>query len=102
MGAFNETTGQAYQGKNVMRMLVAEGENGYDERHGWAGFKQWVDAGRVVRKGEHGVACLTVVNAGATTNENGERVGGTRKPRGFRVFHYDQTTELEQSEEAAS
>ena len=90
MGAFNETTRQPYQGKNILRLLTAEAENGYSDSRGWAGYQQWTAAGRVVRKGEHGTPCLTVVTVGA--DENGK--GGSRKPRSFRVFHFDQTTEL--------
>jgi antirestriction protein ArdC len=87
MAARNETTGTAYQGRNVARLLGAEDDRGYDESRGWAGYTQWLKAGRVVRKGEHGVSCMTVVSV---TDDKGTH----RKPRGFRVFHYDQTTEL--------
>lgn len=87
MSAKNETTGAEYRGKNVDRLLMAEAEHGYGDEHGWAGFHQWLGAGRVVRKGEHGTACMTVVTV---TDDK----GSARKPRGFRVFHYDQTQEL--------
>lgn len=86
----NETTGTPYQGRNVDRLAEAEQANGYDSAHGWAGYKQWLAIGRVVRKGEHGTPCLTVVTIGGDAEGN----GGTRKPRGFRVFHFDQTTAL--------
>lgn len=87
MSATNETTGAAYQGRNVLRLVMVEIEREYDGRRGWAGFKQWLDAGRVVRKGEHGTPCMTVVTV---TDDKGT----ARKPRGFRVFHYDQTEPL--------
>jgi|SRR5215471_1973753 len=96
MGAFNETTRAEYQGRNVDRLVNAEILHGYDSRRGWAGYRQWLDAGRVVRKGEHGVSCLTVVTVDRDANGH----GGTRKPRGFRVFHYDQTVELDGSDAA--
>lgn len=91
MTAFNETTGAEYQGKNVDRLFYAEIEHGYDETRGWAGYRQWLEAGRVVRKGEHGTPCMTVI-----TVDDGDR--SARKPRGFRVFHYDQTVELTEAE----
>jgi antirestriction protein ArdC len=90
MAAMNETTGAEYQGKNVDRLEVAEAEFGYDESHGWAGFTQWRSVGRTVKRGQHGVPCMTVINV---DEDNSGRT--VRKPRGFRVFHYDQTEPLE-------
>lgn len=90
VGAFNATTGAAYRGGNIMRLAIACAENGYSEGGGWAGFAQWLGAGRVVRKGEHGTACMTVVTV---EGKSGNR---ETRPRGFRVFHRDQTDELEQ------
>jgi antirestriction protein ArdC len=87
----NETTGTEYQGRNVERLMIATAAAGYDAAHGWAGFTQWKAAGRIVRKGEHGTPCFTVVRV--DRDANGQ--GGTTKPRGFRVFHFDQTDLLE-------
>lgn len=89
MSAVNETTGQAYNGKNVDRLETAEILAGYDSRRGWAGYRQWLQAGRVVRKGEHGTPCMTVIRTEGTEGKRSRTA-----PRGFRVFHYDQTTEL--------
>jgi antirestriction protein ArdC len=94
--ATNEVTGAAYQGKNIDRLIGATVANGYDPEHGWAGFTQWRSVGRTVRRGEHGTPCLTVVTV--DKDENGR---GTRKPRGFKVFHYDQTDELPTVTEAS-
>ena len=93
VGAFNTTTGRSYQGGNVDRLAEAAVLGGYDLDKGWAGFHQWRDAGRIVRKGEHGTHCLTIVTVEADP-ETGN--AGTRKPRGFVVFHYDQTEPLEE------
>ena len=86
----NATTGAAYKGGNVLRLLVAEAEHDYrapaDLPGSWAGYRQWIGAGRQVRKGEHGTACMTVVTV---AKKNGP--GMTKVPRGFRVFHYAQT-----------
>lgn len=86
----NEVTGRPYQGGNVGRLLEATISNGYNPDRGWAGFTQWRTIGRTVRKDEHGTPCRTVV----TVDRDAEGNGGTRKPRGFKVFHYDQTAEL--------
>lgn len=89
----NATTGEAYRGGNVARLLAAEIAAGY-VGHEWAGFKQWLKAGRVVRKGEHGTSCKTVIHV---TNKKGK---AATTCRGFTVFHRDQTDEL--TEEAGA
>lgn len=85
---YNAVTGADYRGRNVDRLVGAAAAAGYDLARGWAGYRQWVDAGRCVRKGEHGTACMTVVSV------TDPKAGPVRKPRGFKVFHYDQTVEL--------
>lgn len=97
MSARNEVTGAEYKGKNVLRLIGAELEHAYDDAHGWAGFRQWLSVGRVVRKGEHGTSCLTVMTD--KKDADGQTTG--RGVRGFRVFHYDQTMPLEDAEQAA-
>ena len=82
---YNRVTGVEYRGGNIMRLMLAEAEHGWEASRGWAGFHQWISVGRVVRKGEHGTKAMTVV-----TVEDGKT-----KPRGFVVFHYDQTEPLE-------
>ena len=86
---FNATTGTPYKGGNVLRLLVAADTAGYGPG-GWAGYRQWLAAGRQVRKGEHGTACLTVVKV--TDSRTGRLKSA---PRGFRVFHVDQTEPVE-------
>lgn len=92
---YNATTGVQYKGNNIMRLLSAECEHGYGDG-GWAGYRQWLEAGRVVRKGERGTQCMTVVRV---TDDKGHE---TTKPRGFRVFHFDQTVELDAAEDGAA
>lgn len=86
---YNATTGEQYKGGNVLRLLTAEAEAGYGPG-GWAGYRQWIAAGRQVRKGEHGTACLTVVTVPDKAGKGSKKV-----PRGFRVFHLDQTEPAE-------
>jgi hypothetical protein len=52
-------------------------------------FNAWKAAGRVVRKGEHGVKVLTFIET--TDKATGEK---TRKPWGTTVFHISQTEPL--------
>lgn len=99
----NAVTGAQYGGRNIARLQEAQLIGGYGPG-GWAGFQQWLTVGRVVRKGEHGTACVTVIGTRATSSadsasSNGPEIEGSRKGkgrgvRGFRVFHFDQTTEL--------
>lgn len=84
---YNAVTGVKYMGGNILRLLAAEAECDFG-LGGWAGFKQWLSVGRVVRKGEHGTACITVVSVVDKAGKKGTR------PRGFRVFHFDQTEAL--------
>ena len=86
---FNATTGNAYGGKNIDRLLLAELENKFDHAKGWAGYHQWLENGRQVRKGQHGVSCLTVITVTGKKSGKPEQTA-----RGFRVFHFDQTEEL--------
>lgn len=88
----NALTGAEYRGRNIPRLLVAAAEHGYNGPE-WAGFTQWRKLGRTVRAGEHGTACLTVVSV---VDDSGR--GGTR-PRGFKVFHRDQTEALPEAGE---
>lgn len=88
---YNAVTGATYRGKNIGRLVGAEVDGGYGPG-GWAGFQQWLTVDRVVRKGEHGTACVTVM---VDKTEDGEP-SKSRGVRGFRVFHYDQTTELDE------
>lgn len=88
---FNATTGQPYKGGNVIRLLEAEGEFGFNHASGWAGFHQWKDAGRVVRKGQHGTKCLRVLEFEEASGRKDTR------PRVFTVFHFDQTDPITES-----
>ena len=47
----NATTGRRYNGTNVLLLSLTAGEREYTSNR-WATFKQWKDAGSMVRKGE--------------------------------------------------
>ena len=90
---FNATTGTAYNGGTVARLLTAEVSRGFAHDAGWAGFGQWRENGRQVRKGEHGTHGLTVVSVGGDDTGKGAKT----TCRGFVVFHYDQTEPIDES-----
>jgi len=62
-------------------------------------FHAWCGAGRVVRKGEHGVQICTYVPREVTDKATGE-VKTLRMPRTATVFHIDQTGPLPAVQEA--
>lgn len=99
----NAVTGEAYRGNNIARVLEAELVNGYGAG-GWAGFHQWREIGRTVRKGEK-CSCRVVAVFGApkgssssdssdavTPDGDEPRRGGGITTRA--IFHYSQTDEL--------
>jgi antirestriction protein ArdC len=87
----NAVTGDLYHGKNVIRLLAAAAANDYPTDQ-WAGYGQWQTAGRQVRKGEHGTACVRVI--AGTDIESGKARRGVR---GFRVFNIAQTDPTEEA-----
>ena len=50
---FNASTGNAYNGINILRLWVGESANGFST-NAWASYKQWQAKGCQVRKGEKG------------------------------------------------
>ena len=83
----NPTTGRDFLKGNASRLIEMMNENEWTAGQ-FATFVQWKNAGRIVRKGEHGTKCLlpTITR----TDDGGEVVSG--KPRrGFTVFAIEQT-----------
>jgi len=74
-----------------------------------AGFKQWVGAGRIVRKGEHALGLIQVplmlnrkdADGKATVGDKGEKLQDLRF-RWVPVFDVSQTDELRQEDEAVA
>ena len=85
--AFLAHTAVKYSASNAMLILAQN-----PEASAVAGFKQWIQAGRVVRKGQKGLAIFVPV---AKKDDNNESV-----LKGFRigyVFDISQTEELEEA-----
>jgi len=73
--ALDGHTGRAYSGVNVLLLWATAAERGYPSA-GWLTFKQALDAGGHVRKGEKGTRVIfvsTFEKTDATTGETGRR-----------------------------
>ena len=85
----NALTGAEYSGQNIGLLTAQAAEKGFTSQQ-FAGFKQWLEKGRIVKKGEKAIHGLMVVTK---KTENGEK----KICRGFSVFALEQTTEMVQA-----
>jgi antirestriction protein ArdC len=86
----NPTTGRDFTRGNAVRLLEAADAAGYTSGQ-WATFVQWKNAGRMVRKGQHGTKCsLPKVEKDVDGNEIATGV----IIRSFTVFALEQTEEV--------
>jgi hypothetical protein len=74
--------------EGFMRMGIAESE--IKPRENVFTYNAWRALGRQVRKGEHGVKCLTFIEATKTDRRTGEKES-FRRPWSTTVFHVSQT-----------
>ena len=84
----NFVTGNAYTGENLVTLLQTEFVD-----PNFMTFKQALDAGRVVKKGEKGIPLKRIVTVKKTNKKTGE-VRMVRIPKFFTVFNLTQTEEL--------
>lgn len=90
----NFITGAWYRGANVLSLWASQEMNGY-ERSEWGSFRQWLDKGQCVRKGEKGTP---IVYWGQHTKPGPEDDDVTyRFARGSYVFNIAQVAPLESS-----
>lgn len=94
----NALTGVAYKGSNVPTLTAAVLANGYTS-FGFVTFKQALEMGRVVRKGEK--ACARVVRwfkvgekGSAVESETEAKTKGRMTSKSWAVFNLDQTEAL--------
>ncbi len=65
-------------------------------------YNAWLALGRQVRKGEHGVKCITFIPMEPSKSEiesaqrDGRKVSGKARPRSVTVFHVSQTDPIGQ------
>lgn len=90
----NPTTAAPYCGKNLGTLLEAAIEAGR-ECGEWAGFHQWADAGRMVRKGE---TATRIVQVRTKKGEAADGSDDSRYVKHVAVFHIGQTDELSDDE----
>lgn len=83
---YNPITGAQYSGQNIGALASQAGERGYSSM-AFAGFRQWQEKGRIVRKGEKAVHALMVVTK---KTPDGEK----KVCKGIALFNYEQTTEM--------
>jgi antirestriction protein ArdC len=89
----NALTDQEYSGGNIDLLLEAMEERGYTDSR-FLTFKQALEMGRVVRKGEKAAAFISKVVAKKRTDKDGaEKESKTVKH--YAVFNFSQTQELE-------
>lgn len=84
----NYVTGNTYTGENLVILLQTEFSD-----PNFLTFKQALDAGRVVKKGEKGIGLKRIVTVKKVDKKTGkEKV--KRVPKFFTVFNLTQTEEL--------
>ena len=84
----NAKTGNQYTNGNVFKLL----ETGYTDQV-WATYRQWIELGYQVQKGEKGTRLtkiVTVINKQATGDDNKKK----SVPRGFTVFNIAQVEKI--------
>ena len=87
---YNPTTGRPYTGGNVETLLAAQDEGGYPTAQ-WAGYGQWLAAGRQVQKGQKSTVCKMVVEK----KDKDDPKKKTKHVRTIRLFNLAQTAEVE-------
>lgn len=74
----NFTTQKAYQGYNADTLARTKYES-----NEWATYRQWLEAGFQVQKGEHGTPILKII----------ETEDGDKRPKHYKVFNFEQVKE---------
>lgn len=87
---YNPVTGNQYSGQNLGALASQAGERGYQSM-AFAGFRQWQEKGRQVKKGEKACHALMVV-------ERKDKDGMSKKVcKGIALFALEQTIEITQA-----
>ena len=84
----NYVTGNTYSGENLVILLQTEFSD-----PNFMTFKQALDAGRVVKKGEKGIGLKRIVTIKKKDKKTG-KPKMIRVPKFFTVFNFTQTEEL--------
>jgi len=84
----NYVTGYTYTGDNLVALLQTDFTN-----PNFMTFKQAIDIGRVVKKGEKGVCLKRIISVKKTDKKTGKEKT-IRIPKFFTVFNLTQTEEV--------
>lgn len=79
MEQVNFFTRNEYHGQNAMDLRLAKYKSSE-----WATYKQWLEGGYQVQKGQHGVGIMKIV----------EDKEGNKRPKFYKVFNYEQVKEI--------
>jgi len=95
---YNPLTKAGYSPKNCQLLAEAQLLTG-DECQEVAGFKQWLELGRCVEKGQHGTRIMMVCDKKTKDSDGTE--GKKKVCKGRAVFFKSQTVELVEKVQAA-
>ena len=85
--AQNYITGNEYQGQNQADLLMVARLNKYKSNQ-WATYKQWLECGRQVQKGEKGTGIMAIGKDKEDDTKTAIRY--------YRVFNEEQTKPIEE------
>jgi antirestriction protein ArdC len=88
----NPTTGEEYEGGNIDRLIQQAEARGYSSMQ-FAGFTQWLRAGRVVKKGEKSLRIKACGKFDKVDAKTGKVTKGSFS-KSASVFALEQTEEL--------
>jgi antirestriction protein ArdC len=86
---YNPITGNQYSGENIGALISQAAERGYQSMQ-FAGFRQWLSAGRAVKKGEKAVYAKMIMTK---KNKAGKE---TKFPAGVALFAIEQTQPIQE------
>lgn len=96
----NALTRSAYSSRNQQLLADSAMLSGFESTE-VAGFKQWLELGRVVAKGQKGTKILMVCDKKGDQPEDGSEPGKYKVCKSRTVFFADQTVELAQTSKVA-
>lgn len=96
----NALTRSVYSAKNQQLLADAAMLSGSDSLE-VAGFRQWLELGRCVAKGQHGTKILMVCEKKGEAPADGTEPGKYRVCKTRTVFFKSQTVEIQSNTEAA-
>lgn len=91
---FNYVTKKEYTGTNITALYASKIDNGF-ESEAWMTYRQALEVGRVVSKGQKGTRLRRVIK-GVYKDDDGKKKA-RKGVRGFTVFNLEQTEALQEA-----